>query len=166
VAAPSGASLDVMSYPVEASRFVRGVTAQHAFDALIAAPLPQLFDRRALAISAVGEVRGQEGDWGSVGQTRTIVLADGGTLRETLTSVDRPRSFGYVLDQVTGPLKILAHHVDGTWSVDPDRDGVRVGWEWDLHPTMPGRVLMPVFGWMWRRYAALALERVETALRA
>jgi hypothetical protein len=155
-----------MSYHVEASRFVRGVTATHAFDALIAAPLPLLFDRRALAISAVREVRGQDGDWGTVGQTRTIVLADGGTLLETLVSVDRPRHFGYVLSQVTGPLKILAHTVDGVWSVAPERDGVRVGWDWTLHPTVPGRLLMPVFGWMWRKYAALALERVETVLRA
>ena len=155
-----------MSYHVEASRFVRGVTAPHAFDALIAAPLPKLFDRRALALSAVREVRGQDGAWGTVGQTRTIVLADGATLRETLTSVDAPHHFGYVLDQVTGPLKILARTVDGTWSVAPERDGVRVGWDWTLHPTLPGRPLMPVFGWMWRRYAALALERVETALRA
>ena len=54
------------------------------------------------------------------------------------------------------------------WSVDTDSDrgGVRIGWAWTLHPTVVGRPLMPVFAWMWRRYAALALERVEQILRA
>ncbi len=155
-----------MSYHVGASRFVRGITAEHGYDALIAAPLPTLFDRRALAVSSIREVRDQDGAWGTVGQSRTIVLADGGTLRETLTSVDRPRHFAYTLDRVTGPLKLLAATVDGVWSVDRDRDGVRIGWDWTLHPTRVGRPLMPVFAWMWRRYAALALERVETVLRA
>ena len=155
-----------MSYHVGASRFVQGITAEHGYDALIAAPLPTLFDRRALAVSPIREVRGQEGAWGTVGQSRTIVLSDGGTLLERLTSVDRPRHFAYTLDHVTGPLKSLARTVDGVWSVDRDRDGVRIGLDWTLHPTAVGRPLMPVFGWMWRRYAALALERVEALLRA
>ncbi len=157
-----------MSYHLGASRFVRGITAEHAFDALIAAPLPTLFDRRAVAVSSIREVRGQQGAWGTVGQSRTIVLSDGGTLHESLTSVDPPRHFAYTLDRITGPLKPLARTVDGVWSVDRDHDhdGVRIGWDWTLHPTSVGRPLMPVFGWMWRRYAALALERVETVLRA
>jgi len=154
-----------MSHHLAASRLVRGVTAEHAFDVLIAAPLPALFDRRALAVSPVRGVRGQEGAWGTVGQTRTIVQSDGGTLRETLTSVDRPRHFAYTLDSITGPLSPLARSVDGVWSVVGEGDGVRIGWDWTVHPTVVGRPIMPVFGWMWRRYAALALERVETALR-
>jgi len=48
-----------VSYHVGASRFVRGISAEHRFDALIAAPLPTLFDRRALAVSSIREVRGQ-----------------------------------------------------------------------------------------------------------
>ena len=157
-----------MSHHLGASRFVGGITAEHAYDVLIAAPLPTIFDRRALAVSPIREVRGQDGAWGTVGQSRTIVLSDGGTLRETLTSVDRPRHFAYTLDRVTGPLKLLAGTVDGVWSVDRDRDrdGVLIGWDWTLHPTLVGRPLMPLFGWMWGRYAALALERVDTVVRA
>ena len=155
-----------MTYHLGASRFVRGVDVEHAFDALIAEPLPTLFDRRAFAVAPVREVRGQDGPWGTPGQTRTVVLADRGTLRETLTSVDRPRHFAYTLDSITGPLAPLADSVDGVWSVAPDPAGVTIGWDWTLHPTRVGRPIMPVFGWMWRRYAALALERAEAAVRA
>ena len=48
-----------------------------AFDRLIAAPLPEIFSRRFAAFPPVREVVDQPDDWGTVGQDRTILLADG-----------------------------------------------------------------------------------------
>ena len=74
--------------PVELAPYP--VTVEHAFD-VTPLPLPDLFSRRYAAIPPIRGVRDQQGAWGTVGQTRTIRLADGGSIRETLLSVDRPR---------------------------------------------------------------------------
>jgi hypothetical protein len=50
------------------------VTVEHACEVVMATPLPDLFRRRYGAIPAVRAVRDQEGTWGTVGQTRTILL--------------------------------------------------------------------------------------------
>src|SRR6476619_4832448 len=71
------------------------VPVEHAFDVVLPTPLPDLFRYRYAAIPPISEVREQEGVWGSVGRTRTIVLADGATMREELTCLDRPHGFGY-----------------------------------------------------------------------
>src|SRR6478736_7636394 len=97
------------TYPVDVPR---------AFDTILPTPLPALFSRRYAALPAVREVRDQDGQWGTVGQTRTIVLADRGTMRETLLSVDRPRSFGYRISDVSGPMKPLASSIDGLWPLE------------------------------------------------
>ena len=141
------------------------VPVQQAYDAVLAAPLPALFSRRYAAIPAIREVRNQDGAWGTVGQTRTIVLADGGTMREELISAERPRVFGYWLSDLTGPMKPLATGVEGRWSFDPSGTGVRVTWAWTVHPA--GRVAglaMPVFARMWAGYARQGLEEIERIL--
>src|SRR5690242_4009682 len=94
----------VNGHRVEASRLV-AVAPDLAFDRLIAAALTEVFSKRYAAFPAIREVRDQPGDWGTVGQSRQILLADGGRLRETLTEVDRPRSYSYVLDEIHGPLR-------------------------------------------------------------
>ena len=104
---------------VEASRLV-AVDPTQAFDRLIAARLPEVFSRRYAAFPPVREVTDEPDDWGSVGQTRTIHLADGGRIHETLTAVDRPHSYAYVLDDVHGRLRPFVRTVDGVWSVTPE----------------------------------------------
>ena len=151
---------------MQASRYVP-VDPEHAFDVLLVAPLPTIFDRRYGAMPPVREVRGQDGEWGTVGQTRTIVTTDGGTLLETLTVVDRPRRFGYVLTDVHGPMRPLVRTVDGVWSVDAG--GHRLPRHLGLDPAPDrgaARLLMPLLARMWHGYAHRALERVEQLLVA
>jgi Polyketide cyclase / dehydrase and lipid transport len=156
----------VSSHFVQASRFVP-VDPERAFDALLVAPLPGIFDRRYLALPPIREVRGPDAVWGTVGQTRTISTTDGGRLLETLTTVDRPHRFGYVLTDVHGPMRPLVRRVEGVWSVSPENGGSRIGWAWTLYPTVaPARLLIPLLARMWRGYAHLALERVEQILVA
>lgn len=141
------------------------VPVEQAFDVVLPTPLPDLFSRRYAAVPPIREVRDQQGAWGTVGQTRTIRLADGGTLRETLTSLDRPRSFGYRITDITGPMKPLATEIEGRWLFEPAGDGTRVLWGWTVHPRgRLGRTAMPAFARMWRGYARQALEELERIL--
>ena len=141
------------------------VPSERAFDELLATPLPELFARRYAALPPIREVRDQTGEWGTVGQTCTIVLADRGTLRETLVSVDRPSSFGYRISDVSGPMKPLASSIDGLWTVEEAGTGVRITWAWTLHPASSAAgLLMPAFARMWRGYARQALDELERIL--
>ena len=97
---------------VEASRLV-AVEPTVAFDRLMAARPPEVFTRGYAAFPAVREATEEPHDWGTVGQTRTIHLADGGRLRQTITSVDRPHSYAYLLDDIHGRLRPFVRSVDG-----------------------------------------------------
>src|ERR1700709_797956 len=88
------------------------LTADEAFDALLSTPLEVLFNRRYGPIPAIRAVEQPDGAWGTLGQSRVVRLADGGSMREELTRVNRPHAFGYVLTDVTGPMKPLAARVD------------------------------------------------------
>lgn len=128
-------------------------------------PLNELFTSRGGQIPPVTETREQPATWESVGQTHRIMLGDGGTMRETLTCVDSPRSFGYVLDELTGPIKLLVSSASGLWSFEPDGSGCRITWSWTLHPRgRVGALAMPVFGRFWHRYARNALAQLDTNL--
>ena len=149
---------------LESSRAVP-VEVGDAFDRLMSHPLTDLMSRRYALLPPIREVRDQSGPWDRAGQTRTIVLADGGTMRERLTEVVRPERFDYVLTDFTGALKPLVSHVDGSWAFAPEGTGVRVTWRWTLHPTSTyaARVL-PLVGRMWRGYARQALEQTSDIL--
>ncbi len=149
---------------VEASRVV-SVEPGLAFDRLMNARLTDVFARRYAAFPAVTDVKDQPDDWGVVGQTRTIVLADGGRLRETLTGVERPQSFAYRLDGIEGPLRHFVHTIDGAWTITPHDAGARVGWAWTFYPkASPARLTTSVIGHMWMGYADRALTELETIL--
>jgi hypothetical protein len=149
---------------LEASRAIP-VEVEAAFDRLLPRPLTDLMSRRYGLLPPIREVRDQVGPWGEVGQTRTIVLTDGGTMREELVEVVRPHHFAYRLTDVTGALAPLVTHVEGRWSFTPAGTGVRVTWSWRLHPRTPyaARVL-PLVGRMWRGYARQSLEQVSDVL--
>ena len=157
-----------MSNPlvVQESRAVP-VPVEQAYDWVLAVPLTSIFDRWFGPIPAVREVTDQEGEWGSVGQSRTIRTADGGNMREELTNVEPPRSFGYTISDVTGPMKLLVSRVEGRWTFEPAGTGVRITWAWTVHPASQlAEVAMPLFGWLWKGYARQALERIEERLLA
>jgi len=151
---------------LEASRAIP-VEVEAAFDQVLPHPLTELMSRRYGLLPPIREVRHQRGRWGEVGQTRTIVLTDGGTMHEELTEVVRPDHFSYRLTQITGALAPLVGEVEGQWSFAPAGTGVRVTWSWTLHPRTPyaARILAPV-GRMWRGYARQSLEQISDVLVA
>ncbi|MCI4674810.1 SRPBCC family protein [Candidatus Mycolicibacterium alkanivorans] len=149
------------SVVVEQSRAIP-ISPEEALAKTLPIPLPELFARWYGPIPPIKAVHGQTGDWSTIGQTRTISLVGGGGMRETLTSVDPPRSFGYTLNDVRGAMAPLIGHVEGEWVFAPRGTGTKVTWRWTLHPksalTAPA---LPVFARIWRGYARQALETLS-----
>ena len=153
-----------MTVHLEASR-AYPVGVEHAFDRTIVQPLPELFCRRYGPLPPIRAVTGFTEPWSTVGQTRTIHLADGGTMLEELTAVDRPGVFGYRISEIAGAMKPLIGGIDGAWSFEAVGTGTRITWSWEVEPAsaVSGR-LMPVFGRLWSGYARQALENLEELL--
>jgi Polyketide cyclase / dehydrase and lipid transport len=149
---------------VEQSRTIP-VGQEDAFGDMVPMPLPTLFRRWYGPIPPIKEVRDQSGDWDAVGQSRTVVLVGGGSMREELTHFDAPHSFGYTLSDIKGPLSPLVGRVDGKWTFEPLGSGTNVIWQWTVHPrsglTAP---LLPVFGMLWKGYARQSLEELSKQL--
>lgn len=154
------------SIVVDESRVV-AATPEDAFHRTLPAPLPAVFNRWYGVFPPVKEVRDQMGGWDAAGQTRTVLLAGGASMREQLTSVDPPRSFGYRLTTMTGPLALLVDHVVGEWIFTPVAGGAEITWRWDIHPKSPlaARVL-PLFARLWIRYARRVLADLSAMLTA
>ena len=142
------------------------VSVEEAFDIVLPAPLTDIFNRRYGAIAPIEAVDGQDGAWGTaVGQTRTIRLADRGTMLETLTLLDRPHAFGYTISNITGLMKPLVTAADGRWVFEPAGTGVRITWTWEVTPTANlGRAAMPAFARLWSGYARQGMEQIERLL--
>jgi hypothetical protein len=141
------------------------LAVEEAFDRVLPLDLARLFDRRYAAIPSIRAVRDQTGTWGTPGQTRTIVLADGGSMHEELLEVSRPRRFGYRIGAITGLMKPLATGLDGVWSFEAAGTGVRITWSWTLRPAgRLGELAMPLFSRMWRGYARQAFDNLEHEL--
>jgi hypothetical protein len=152
---------------VQQSRVIP-VGVDDAFSGTLPIPLTTIFSRWYGPIAPVAEVREQQGAWGMVGQTRTVVLRGGGSMREELTSVDPPRSFGYALTGITGPLGLLVDKADGEWRFTPsgaESLATTVTWRWNIHAasslTAP---LLPVVGLLWRGYARRSLATLSAEL--
>jgi hypothetical protein len=148
---------------VEQSRAIP-IEVQRAFDATLPIPLTVIFSRRYGLLPPIKQVRGQDGSWGQVGQSRTVVTTDGATMRELLTDVDAPHSFGYRLSNITGPLRPLVDSIDGRWEFAPVGTGTMVTWRWALHPKGVAAHAMPLIALMWRGYARQALELLSEQL--
>jgi hypothetical protein len=154
-----------MPISVEQSRAIP-VDVQHAFDGTLPIPLPTIFCRRYALLPPIKEVRGQVGTWGQVGQVRTVVTSDGGTMREVLTEVDAPRSFSYQLSHITGPMRPLVDSIEGRWEFTSKGTGTLITWRWTLHPRGVGAPFMPLIVKMWLSYAKQSLEQLSELLLA
>lgn len=162
---PSRASVWVVQpVRVEQSRAIP-IGVEAAYRATLPMDLTRVFRRWYGPIPPIKEVRGQVGDWAAAGQTRTVALTGGGTMREELTNTDPPASFTYRLTDITGALGPLVDHIDGAWTFTSVGTGTEIGWRWTLHPRSsllrPGVVLL---GALWNGYARVALAELSEQL--
>jgi hypothetical protein len=152
---------------VQQSRVIP-VGVDDAFSGTLPIPLTTIFRHWYGPIAPVAEVREQQGRWGTVGQTRVVALRGGGVMREELTSVDPPRSFGYAITGITGPLGLLVDKADGEWTFTPSGAGspaTTVTWHWKFRAASPvAAPLLPVVGLLWRGYARRSLATLSAEL--
>jgi hypothetical protein len=116
------------------------------------------------------EIRDREGEWSAPGEARTLVLADGGRLRQRLVRLDPPHGIDYTINEVHGPMRPFVTSVDGRWRFEVEEGspspGTRVTWAWTFRPTHAVTArLMPAIGKFWRGYARHGLDRLEQMLR-
>ena len=149
---------------VQQSRVIP-VSVDDAFAGTLPIPLTTIFSRWYGPIPPVAEIREQHGEWGTAGQTRVVAFKGAGAMREKLTSVDPPKSFGYAITGITGPLGLLVGSAEGEWTFTPSGDATTVTWHWNIHAasaiTAP---LLPVVGTLWKGYARQSLAALEAEL--
>jgi Polyketide cyclase / dehydrase and lipid transport len=149
---------------VQQSRVIP-VSVDDAFAGTLPIPLTTIFRRWYGPIPPVAEVREQHGEWGTAGQTRVVAFTGAGSMREELTSVDPPRSFGYAITGITGPLGLLVGSAEGEWTFTPSGGATTVTWHWNIHAasaiTAP---LLPLVGALWKGYARRSLAALSAEL--
>ena len=119
---------------------VRGVAPAdpaRTFDLLTAGD-PTRFYPKFRVIPAVIAVTDQTGGWDAAGQTRTLHLSDGSTVREATKQVERPGFFAYELTDFTRIFGPLVDHARAEWRFDPVDGGTRVSWSYTFFGR-PGR---------------------------
>lgn len=114
-------------------------------------------------LPAVIEVRDQTGGWDAAGQTRTLVLSDGGTLTETLRVVTEPL-FAYDLSHVTGLFGALVAGARSEWQVVAAGEGSTIAWTYAF-TARPGRgLLVAAFvRFAWARYMRSVLPPIAAS---
>jgi hypothetical protein len=137
------------------------------FEAVLSLPLPQLYRRRYGPMPPIVEVRDQQGAWDSPGQTRVFVTADGGSMREEMLSIHRPRQFSNRLTVLTGPFKPVVSTVEESWTFRDVGAATEATWEWSLYPRSAGaRLLLPLIARLWRGYARGVLDQLADEVLA
>jgi hypothetical protein len=156
-----------MAHPITVSSS-RAVPApiDETYHHTIVLPLTEMFSRRYLAVPPVTRVDQLDpGEWGTVGQRRTVHTGDGGSMLETLTICDPPDRFGYLITDLRGALSPIVERIEGRYAFEKAGTGTRVTWSWVLHPRGAlGGAALPVFARMWAGYARQALENLERSL--
>ncbi len=127
---------------------------------------PARFYPKSGVLPGVAEVRDQTGAWDAVGQTRTLVLTDGGTVKETLTLVSTPR-FAYDLSAFTGFFSALVVVGRSEWRVEPHGEGSSIEWTYTF-TAKPGRgfVVAAIVRLAWAPYMRKVLPAIAASTAA
>ena len=112
-------------------------TPKEAYD--ISGPLdPTKFYPKSGALPAVVEVRHQTGPWDVVGQTRMLMLSDGGHVIETITDTDSPTYFAYELSDFQKLFGALVSGARAEWRFEREAGGTSIRWTYTFF-AKPGR---------------------------
>lgn len=107
-------------------------TPKQAWDALTQLD-PAAFYRKFGPLPAVTGVRYQTGDWRAAGQTRTLVLSDGGSAVETTTDTDSPVLFAYELTEFQKLFGMLVSSARAEWHFGRGEAGTSIRWTCEFH---------------------------------
>jgi hypothetical protein len=149
---------------VEQSRLM-SVNVEDAFHGTLMMDVPAVFDRWYGPFPPIRQVLNEPDTWGTVGQTRTLKMAGGGSTLEELTKVDAPHYFAYRVGNIRGPLSMAASGIDGEFEFTPADAGTKTTWRWTVHPRSAlTRPVVTMLGKAWDGWARLALAELSNQL--
>jgi len=93
-------------------------------------------------LPAVTEVRDQTGAWDGAGQTRQLMLSDGGSVIEHLELVEAPRRFEYRLSDFQKLFGKLVSGARAEWLYTAVSGGTSIRWTYTFEPYPRARVLV------------------------
>jgi hypothetical protein len=113
-------------------------------------------------LPAVTEVRDQTGKWDAPGQTRQLMLSDGGWVVEQTTNVEPLGFFAYNLTQFQKLFGHLVDHARAEWTFTEVPDGTNIHWKYTFFPKSAAAtpVLAAIVKLLWGPYMKKVLPRI------
>jgi hypothetical protein len=142
------------------AELVAKATVQQTWD--IAQPLtPAGFYPKSGLLPAVLEVRDQTGAWDAPGQTRQLMLSDGGSVVEHIRTVESPSFFAYELTDFQKLFGRIVKYARSEWRFTEVAEGTHIQWTYTFF-ALPGMrwVLAAIVGLLWRPYMAKVLPGI------
>lgn len=138
-----------------------------AFEVVVPIELARVF-RGYGPLPAVTGTEGEAGRWGSAdGQSRTVLLADGGRLRETVLHAAEPGLFRYEVVPERGALRLLVRGIEGRFVFSAsEAGGTVIRWTYVFRPRRGAGLAVRALARLWHRYATESLDRVAEIVAA
>jgi len=142
------------------ARLVARASQASAF--AIATPLtPVGFYPKAGLLPAVVEVRDQPASWNQPGQTRKLMLSDGGSVIEHITNVEPNDSFAYDLTEFQKVFGRLVDHARAEWTFTSVAAGTEILWSYTFFPKRGGgAILSLIVRLLWGPYMQKVLPGI------
>ncbi|RPE77579.1 MULTISPECIES: SRPBCC family protein [unclassified Frondihabitans] len=122
---------------------------------------PVGFYPRSGLLPAVVEVRDQTGGWDAPGQTRQLMLSDGGSVVEHTVLVDRPGKFVYELSDFQKLFGVLVSGARAEWEYSEVPGGTRIDWTYTFFARpRAGLVLRGIVSLLWGPYMRRVLPGI------
>lgn len=138
------------------------IAADSAFAGLVALDAARAFTGYG-PLPAVTAVEGAS-IWQSVDQQRTLTLADGSTLVETLVAIDPPHGYAYRADQYSSAFRHLVKGASAQWrfvSDAQDPGGCTMYWTYRYIPRhwLAAPLVWVITHTLWRGYMRRSIAR-------
>jgi hypothetical protein len=122
---------------------------------------PSRFYPRFGPLPATVAVRNQSGPWNVTGQSRRLVLSDGGHVTETITDVEKHAFFAYELTDFQKLFKHLVGHARAEWVFSSVPGGTLVHWTYTFYPrTGRGWLVALIVRLWWEPYMRSVLPEI------
>lgn len=113
-------------------------------------------------LPGVVEVRDQTGNWDAPGQTRQLMLSDGGWVIEHTTNVEPYGFFAYNLTDFQKLFKSLVDHARAEWTFTEVDGGTNIHWSYTFFPRSAAAkpVLALIIKLLWGPYMKKVLPKI------
>lgn len=113
-------------------------------------------------LPAVLEVRDQTGKWDAPGQTRQLMLSDGGWVIEHTMNVEPFGFFAYNLTDFQKIFGKLVHHARAEWTFTDVAGGTNIHWSYTFFPkgSLAKPVLAAIVKLLWGPYMKKVLPGI------